>query len=68
MRLSAAVVIKTNINRPQSGKRFTGSHQLSINDVSDGKIITFINFNLRSFKHLGTSMERLEGVITDRPD
>lgn len=67
MRLSAAVVVKTNISRPQSGKCFTGSHRLSISDLSDGKIITFINFNLRSFKHLRMAMERLEGITTDRP-
>lgn len=49
------------------GKCFTGSHRLSVNDLGDGKIITFINFNLRSFKHLRVAVERLEDIITDRP-
>lgn len=58
MRLSSAVVIKTNMSRPQSGKCFAGSHRLSVDDFSDGEIITFIYFILWSFKRLWMTMEK----------
>lgn len=53
MRLSAAVVIKTNTSWPQTGVCVcVGPHPLSINDLKDGKIIIPVDHSLRSFKHL----------------
>lgn len=73
MRLSAAAVIKRlDMNRPRSGKCCTRSHLLSVNRHKDGKIITYINFNLQSnTSGMAGQWEDLKleaEITTDGPD
>lgn len=64
MRMTAAVVIKTNMKMASACCALCLLERVHClyRDLGDGEIITLIDSNLRHFKGPGMTLERVEGI------